>query len=110
MLFYNLLIVFLLILSIESIKDYFAISVNKYLYICFILLLVISTLFKKFSNNFLTFLKIIKLFFLFYFVLIYIGINKFFERNYNFNNLENLKNKKDKTNIVIVFDELDWRI
>ena len=42
--------------------------------------------------------------------MIYIGINKIFERNYNFNNLENLKNKKDKTNIVIVFDELDWRI
>ena len=110
-LFYDLIIVFLLILSIESIKDYFAISVNKYLYICFILLLVISTLFKKFSNNFLTFLKkLLSCFFLFYFVLIYIGINKFFERNYKFNNLENLKNKKDKTNIVIVFDELDWRI
>ncbi len=110
-LFYDLLIVFLLILSIESIKDYFAISVNKYLYICFILLLIISTFFKNFSNNFLTFLKkLLSCFFLFYFVLIYIGINKFFERNYNFNNLENLKNKKDKMNIVIVFDELDWRI
>ena len=110
-LFYDLIIVFLLILSIESIKDYFAISVNKYLYICFILLIIISTFFKNFSNNFLTFLKkLLSCFFLFYFVLIYIGINKFFERKYNFNNLENLKNKKDKTNIVIVFDELDWKL
>ena len=108
---YNLFIVFLLILSIESIKDYFAIATNKYVYIFIILILIISTFIKKISNNFIEFLiKLFSCFFLFYFVLIYFGVNKYFERNHNFNNLENLKNKKDKINIVIIFDELDWRV
>ena len=108
---YNLFIVFLLILSIESIKDYFAIATNKYVYIFIILILIISTFIKKISNKFIEFLiKLFSCFFLFYFVLIYFGVNKYFERNHNFNNLENLKNKKDKINIVIIFDELDWRV
>ena len=106
---FNLCIIFLFILSIESIKDYFAIPINKYLYI-FLILTLISLSIKKKNKVVNLITKLLGCFFLFFFFLIYLGINKYFERNFNFNNLENLKDKKEVLNLVIVFDELDWRV
>ena len=109
-LLHNLFIAFLLIISIESLKDYFALYINKYLYF-FLIILFISSILTTKSNSIVNIVtKFFGCFFIFYFVLIYLAINIYFERNYNFNNLQNLKIKKDKLNIIIVFDELDWRI
>ena len=75
-----------------------------------ILFFLIITNFKisKIILNF--FLFTISPFFIFFFVSIYLGIDKFNERNYNFDNLEKISKLNDKINLILVFDELDWRV
>ena len=49
-LLHNLFIAFLLIISIESLKDYFALYINKYLYF-FLIILFISSILTTKSNS-----------------------------------------------------------
>lgn len=111
-LFYKVYIFFLSILFIESLKDYFnlKISLSIFIPIIMILFFLIITNFKisKIILNF--FLFTISPFFIFFFVSIYLGIDKFNERNYNFDNLEKISKLNDKINLILVFDELDWRV
>lgn len=108
----KIIILLLSVLTFEAFKDYFNLKLSLEFYIPLILLLILITILKKNLAEKISrfFINFISIFFIFFFISIFISIKKYDERNFNFDDLHQIKKVNNKMKVVIVFDELDWRI